>query len=212
MTVTTATGAYSYTKDAPAIEALNAGQNPSDVFTVSVTDGDDALVTQTFTVNITGANDGPPRFLPSDISRTPGLSAHAVRLQHLHLQRHAHRDRPRSGSHLFRDHRAVRYGTVFGSGSTLTSGGLSPSKTYTVTIQATQIGDPAPGAPETFTIITGNNGNSGDTLNGSPAGDDVLYGNENNSAEMLFGLGGNDTLFGMDGIDQLFGGDGKATF
>jgi VCBS repeat-containing protein len=57
LTVDTVTGAYSYAKNTAAIEALNSGQNPSDVFTVSVTDGDQALVTQTYTVNVTGAND-----------------------------------------------------------------------------------------------------------------------------------------------------------
>ena len=59
LTVNTVTGAYSYVKNAAAIEALNNGQNPSDVFNVSVSDGDGTLVTQTYTVNITGANDAP---------------------------------------------------------------------------------------------------------------------------------------------------------
>src|SRR6185503_2241844 len=40
LTVNTVTGAYSYAKNAAAIEALNTNQNPSDTFTVSVTDGD----------------------------------------------------------------------------------------------------------------------------------------------------------------------------
>jgi VCBS repeat-containing protein len=57
LTVNTVTGAYTYAKNTAAIEALNTGQNPSDVFTVTVSDGDGPTVNQTYTVNITGAND-----------------------------------------------------------------------------------------------------------------------------------------------------------
>jgi Ca2+-binding RTX toxin-like protein len=93
------------------------------------------------------------------------------------------------------------------SGSnTLTSTDVDQNSTYIVVVRATQAGDPA-GVfrDETFTIITGGNGNNADTLNGV-SGDDILYGNANN--DMLFGLGGNDTLFGQDGNDGLQGGDG----
>jgi VCBS repeat-containing protein len=53
------TGAYSYVKNAGAIEALGAGQHMSDSFTVTVTDPHGASTSQTFTVNINGANDAP---------------------------------------------------------------------------------------------------------------------------------------------------------
>ncbi|MDO6565421.1 VCBS domain-containing protein, partial [Amphritea sp. 1_MG-2023] len=59
LTLDTATGDYSYSKDAAAIEALDAGDAVSDLFTLTVTDADGALVTQTFTVNVTGADDAP---------------------------------------------------------------------------------------------------------------------------------------------------------
>ena len=62
LTVDTATGAYSFAKNAAAIEALDnngVAETGSDVFTVTVTDGDGALVTQTYTVNVTGADDAP---------------------------------------------------------------------------------------------------------------------------------------------------------
>ncbi|MDO6565416.1 VCBS domain-containing protein, partial [Amphritea sp. 1_MG-2023] len=59
LTLDTASGAYSYSKDAAAIEALDAGDTDSDLFTLTVTDADGALVTQTFTVNVTGADDAP---------------------------------------------------------------------------------------------------------------------------------------------------------
>src|SRR5258705_314650 len=57
LTVNTVSGAYSYAPNSPAIEALNVGQNPSDAFTVTVSDGDAPLGTQSYTVNLTGAND-----------------------------------------------------------------------------------------------------------------------------------------------------------
>ena len=50
LTVTKATGDYTYTKNAAAIEALDAGESGSDVFTVTVSDGDAPLGTTTYTV------------------------------------------------------------------------------------------------------------------------------------------------------------------
>ncbi|MDO6564939.1 Ig-like domain-containing protein, partial [Amphritea sp. 1_MG-2023] len=59
LTLDTASGDYSYSKNAAAIEALGAGDTDSDLFTLTVTDADGALVTQTLTLDITGANDVP---------------------------------------------------------------------------------------------------------------------------------------------------------
>ncbi|RIX31463.1 beta strand repeat-containing protein, partial [Sphingomonas edaphi] len=50
-----------------AIEALDAGETPSDVFTVSVSDGDGPLVTQSYTVNLTGADDNIAPIANSDV-------------------------------------------------------------------------------------------------------------------------------------------------
>ncbi|WP_221762991.1 VCBS domain-containing protein [Chlorobium phaeovibrioides] len=52
-------GAYQYDRTAASVEALAASESVSDVFTLTVTDGDGSLVTQTFTVNLTGADDAP---------------------------------------------------------------------------------------------------------------------------------------------------------
>jgi VCBS repeat-containing protein len=59
LTVTIATGAYVYTPDAAAIEALDDGETPDDTFTVTVSDGDGPAVSQTYVVNLTGADDAP---------------------------------------------------------------------------------------------------------------------------------------------------------
>jgi len=53
------TGQYEYVRLSGAVEALAASETASDSFTVSVYDGDGSLVTQTFTVNLTGADDAP---------------------------------------------------------------------------------------------------------------------------------------------------------
>src|SRR5205085_2103701 len=53
-----ADGSYSYVANA-AFDALHAGNNPTDVFTFTVSDGAGSLVPTTLTFNITGANDTP---------------------------------------------------------------------------------------------------------------------------------------------------------
>ena len=59
LAVTAATGAYAFTKNTGAIEALDATETGTDTFTVSVSDGDGSLVTQSYTVTVTGADDAP---------------------------------------------------------------------------------------------------------------------------------------------------------
>ena len=59
LTLDTSSGAYSFAKNTATIEALNTGESGSDSFTFTVSDGDAALVTQTYTVNVTGAAEAP---------------------------------------------------------------------------------------------------------------------------------------------------------
>jgi VCBS repeat-containing protein len=63
LTLNTSTGAYSYAKNAAAIEALDATETGADNFTFTVTDGDNALVTRSFSVTVTGGNDAPTAVL-----------------------------------------------------------------------------------------------------------------------------------------------------
>jgi T1SS-143 domain-containing protein len=51
-----ADGSYSYTANA-ALDALQVGQNPADVFSLTVADSDGGTSTTTLTVNVVGAND-----------------------------------------------------------------------------------------------------------------------------------------------------------
>ena len=57
LSVNTSTGAYTYTPNATAINALTA--NSTDTFTVTVSDGNGGSNTATYTVNLTAANDTP---------------------------------------------------------------------------------------------------------------------------------------------------------
>jgi len=59
LTVNNSTGAYSYAKNAGAIEALDATEQATDTFDFSVSDGDGAVVTRGYTVTVSGADDAP---------------------------------------------------------------------------------------------------------------------------------------------------------
>jgi VCBS repeat-containing protein len=225
LTVNTVTGAYTYVKNSAAIEALNAGQNPSDAFTVTVSDGDGPTVNQTYTVNITGANDGPVGVAPTDIK----FSLNEANAQ------------AQSGAQLnantaLGDFTAVDSdssawtfaltGTGASSfalspasglqssvslmvgGTNVTSGdyvliltatdsdGNSKQETFTVHVGTT--------GTDSFTITTGTEIDFGlngtDTLSGG-AGDDALVGGQNA-----------DTLNGGLGTDELLGGGGNDNF
>ncbi|MBD9574350.1 retention module-containing protein [Pseudomonas sp. PDM23] len=54
-----ADGSYTYVVDANAVNALPLGQNPSENFTVTVTDPSGATDTRIITINVQGANDTP---------------------------------------------------------------------------------------------------------------------------------------------------------
>jgi len=206
LTLNTVTGGYSYAKNTAAIEALNSGQNPSDVFTVSVTDGDGALVMQSYTVNITGADDAPTRVAPTDITLSPAVPGGSVNFNQFDFSGALSATDPDAGAITFTVTTQSNPGLFSISGTTLSATDIGTNTTLTVTVRATQAGDPA-GVfkEETFTIKTGTNGNSSDPLNGA-SGDDVLYGND--GSDILMGFGGSDTLFGQDGNDNLQGGDG----
>jgi T1SS-143 domain-containing protein len=64
LTVNKTSGAYTFVKNAAAIEALSADQNVIDEFTVQVSDGQAPPVSRTYTVNITGANEAVANVTP----------------------------------------------------------------------------------------------------------------------------------------------------
>ncbi|MCX6871230.1 MAG: Ig-like domain-containing protein, partial [Verrucomicrobia bacterium] len=57
LTMNPSNGVYTFTKNASAIEALDVGESGTDTFTMTVGDGDGDLITRTYTVSVTGADD-----------------------------------------------------------------------------------------------------------------------------------------------------------
>ena len=207
----TAAGVWTYALDNlnPTVNALNDGQPLSDSFTVFSEDGTAKLVS----ITINGADDAAPRFAPTDIQLTPSTTTDNVSFGSFQFAGTLTATDPDPGSFVYSITSQSDSGLFSITGSTLSSGNLSPSKTFSVTVQATQVGDPAGPAyqySETFHVITGSNGvGAGETFNdpSNNNGDDVLYGN--GGADQIFGLAGNDTLFGQGGNDTLNGGDGN---
>ena len=237
LTVNTSTGIYTYTKNSAAIEALNAGENPSDVFTMTVSDGDSPIATQNYTVNLTGANDAPLvadiRFIPNDSTFENGVGTGTI------------------GSFVAYDANGnvipglTFAGTASGSLQVASNGTLSATASignattleFSVTVGGVtenvffQTGNgnadagsgalPVPPAPTLLNpmyILFGFNGS--DTLNGGGNGD-VLYGggngsqtdtlNGNGGPDYLVGGAGNDILNGSAGADILRGGQDNDT-
>ncbi|WP_189417194.1 VCBS domain-containing protein [Mesorhizobium sp. M1C.F.Ca.ET.193.01.1.1] len=201
-------GNWSYTASS-AHDEFVAGQHYTENFDVVSADGTHTSVA----IDILGTDDGPPRFAPTDIQLTPNTSPTGdVNFNQFSFSGTLSATDPDPGSFVYSITSQSSAGLFSISGDTLSSGNLTTSNTSTVTVQATQVGDPAGPAyqySETFQFITGSNGNSGETFN-SPSnnnGDDILYGN--GGADQIFGLAGNDTLFGQSGNDTLNGGDGN---
>ncbi|MGR9554135.1 VCBS domain-containing protein [Rhizobium leguminosarum] len=209
-TFNAASGSWTYTLDnnRAATQALNQGDAVSDTLSVSSLDG---TASHNIVVAITGADDGPARQAPTDIKLTPVVPADSVNFNSFEFSGLLTATDPDAGGFSFSIASQSNPGLFSITGNTLHSDALSTNGTFSVTVTATQTGDPIGPAfekTETFTIITGGNGNSVDNPTGG-TGDDMLYGGGGN--DMMFGLGGDDTLFGQDGNDTLNGGAGNNT-
>ncbi|MER8467273.1 VCBS domain-containing protein, partial [Mesorhizobium sp. M1396] len=200
-----AAGAWTYTASS-AHNEFAAGQHYTESFDVVSADGTHTSIA----IDILGTADAPPRFAPTDIQLTPTTTTGDVTFSSFQFTGALSATDPDSGGFVYSITSQSNAGLFSITGSTLSSGDLSPSKAYSITVEATQVGDPAGPAyqySETFQVITGSNGNSSDNLSNPVGGDDVLYGN--GGADQIFGLAGNDTLFGQSGNDTLSGGDGN---
>jgi VCBS repeat-containing protein len=231
LSVNISTGAYTFTKNVAAIEALNAGQNPSDNFTVTVSDGDAPLGTQTYTVNITGANDGVPPTANDDVWVLSDTAVPSGTITSSWLLNNDTDSVP--GPDFF-------VSSVSGLPAWLTAntvGGhivsfnvvgaaVAGSYTFTYTLSdglQTDIGqvtltvlDTTNSGSDVFTL-DGNDFSwvdlqgGADTINGDVilngnAGTDIFLGN--NANDILNGGGGNDQLFGNEADDTLNGDAG----
>ncbi|WP_281040631.1 VCBS domain-containing protein [Rhizobium ruizarguesonis] len=209
-TFNAASGSWTYTLDnnRAATQALNQGDAVSDTLSVSSLDG---TASHNIVVAITGADDGPARQAPTDIKLTPVVPADSVNFNSFEFSGLLTATDPDAGGFSFSIASQSNPGLFSITDNTLHSDALSTNGTFSVTVTATQTGDPIGPAfekTETFTIITGGNGNSVDNPTGG-TGDDMLYGGGGN--DMMFGLGGDDALFGQDGNDTLNGGAGNNT-
>ncbi|MGX5851781.1 calcium-binding protein, partial [Mesorhizobium sp. PL10] len=186
-----------------------AGTTYTDTFDVVSADGTHTSVA----IDILGTADAPPRFAPTDIQLTPNTTTDNVTFSSFQFTGTLSATDPDPGSFVYSITSQSDPGLFSITGNTLSSGNLSPSKAYSITVQSTQVGDPVGPAyqySETFQVITGSNGNGAAETFNDPSnnnGDDVLYGN--GGADQIFGLAGNDTLFGQGGNDTLNGGDGN---
>jgi Ca2+-binding RTX toxin-like protein len=188
---------------------------------VTVDDHHGGTDTETVTVTINGADEPVVRVAPTDIQYTltsPLLDQNNMNFNITGTLTATDAD-PGAFNYTFGNGTLLltENGTNFAiSGSTLSStSNLAQNTTYSITVIATQVGDPAGlSKTETITIKTGSNGSgagSDETITGTDTtpvlGDDILFGGT--GIDSLIGLGGNDQLFGHAGNDALTGGDGN---
>ena len=204
-TIDAATGALSFVSARDYENPTDAdGDNVYDVV-VRASDGD-LHDDQAIAVTVTDVEEAPSRVAPTDIKLTPATPEDNVNFNQFDFSALLTATDPDPGAFTYSIVSQSIANKFTISGNTLSANDIGTQTTLMVTVRATQAGDPAGVyTEETFTIMTGTNGNSGEELAGV-GGDDVLYGND--GADMLFGLAGNDTLFGQAGNDQLHGGDG----
>ncbi|RUX67103.1 MULTISPECIES: VCBS domain-containing protein, partial [unclassified Mesorhizobium] len=200
-----AAGAWTYTASS-AHDEFVAGQHYTENFDVVSADGTHTSVA----IDVLGTADAPPRFAPTDIQLTPSTTTDNVTFSSFQFTGTLSATDADPGGFVYSITSQSDPGLFSIAGNTLSSGDLSPSKAYSITVQSTQVGDPVGPAyqySETFQVITGSNGNSSDNLSSPVGGDDILYGN--GGADQIFGLAGNDTLLGQGANDTLSGGDGN---
>ncbi|WP_164766825.1 VCBS domain-containing protein [Mesorhizobium sp. M7A.F.Ca.CA.004.04.1.1] len=203
-----AAGAWTYTASS-AHDEFVAGQHYTENFDVVSADGTHTSVA----IDVLGTADAPPRFAPTDIQLTPSTTTDNVTFSSFQFTGTLSATDADPGGFVYSITSQSDPGLFSIAGNTLSSGDLSPSKAYSITVQSTQVGDPVGPAyqySETFQVITGSNGNSSDNLSSPVGGDDILYGN--GGADQIFGLAGNDRLVGGAGADTLSGGLGADTF
>jgi len=191
---------------------LNTGQNPSDVFTVSVADGDNALVTRSYTVNITGANDASVTVNDKLVisTNTAGTFSTSVLTandsQQLAVTSMAIIGTPQGSLTFNAATQTFTYNSTSGVGAAVDtiSYTLSDGSTGTVTLDVVNAN---PG----YDLVA--NGYGPGSYQGSyldaGGGNDALTGGT--ASDTLLGGTGTDTLIGGAGADILRGGTGNDT-
>jgi VCBS repeat-containing protein len=232
------TGAYQFVPNDAAIEGLNTGQNPSVAFSLVVTDSHGATDSETLTINLTGATDGPAptanadKWVLSDLTTIPAAtitpawflnndtdsdsaSLFVTNVTGLPVGLTANYD---GAGHLVSITGTTPAAGTFALTYTVTDGANSTNGSVSVTVVDTSPGDNSLDFNTTYNgtdfsyvdLLGGQDSALGDTTLIGNAGIDVFIGNNGN--DTLSGGGGNDKLFGNEnagsGVDTLDGGAG----
>ncbi|WP_152224591.1 VCBS domain-containing protein [Pseudomonas sp. SCB32] len=220
------TGAYKFIANDAAIEALQAGSTPSVVYNVTAAADGVTSASQTFTLNLTGANDAPRDLSMAAVSFAGGNGIPGAGGTIGTISVPAIADPDAGGSYsysifsakvgLLGDASVTTSTSQFAisdlnnTGVLSTSSALASGSIYEVTVQVSQ-GTGAAQATynETFSIVTGTNAGTESLPGGGydfSSGDDVIYGRQN--VDIILAGSGNDTVFGQDGNDEIHGGTG----
>ena len=233
-----ATGAYKFVANDGAIEALQWGDNPSLVYNVTATADDAISPSQTITIDIAGDNDAPRdlALTATSFATGNGIPGAGGTIGTLSVPTGADPDAGGAYTYSLDSAKVGALGdasistdataqfAVSTAGALTTTTGLSGGSVYEVTVKVTQgAGDTLATYSETFSIVTGSNGNVDDDLPDAGfdfgTGDDVIYGRggidiilAGSGNDTVFGQGGNDEIHGGAGVDLLYGGGNNDTF
>ncbi|MDP1708665.1 MAG: VCBS domain-containing protein [Gammaproteobacteria bacterium] len=180
--VNSVTGDYKYVADDAAVESLNTGQNPTDDFIVTVSDGS-ASASQPLVINLIGADEASIASPPTVVAAYTG-----------------------TGDPNDNDFDTLTATATTTNWSASTGGDdIKVGGAGNDTINGGNGNDALYGAGGNDTL---NGNNDHDTLYGQ-AGDDVISGGGGN--DTIYGGSGNDIINGGDGNDIIYGGYGADT-
>jgi VCBS repeat-containing protein len=208
-----ANGTYTYTPNA-ALDALTAGNNPTDVFTYQITDAGGLTSTANLTFNITGADDAaidlvftnpniPGNSLPvgananfgSIVATDPDGGAAAATFQVTSFS-----EVNRLTGLVIVDPTAD---ITISSGGVFTNAGMEDNRVYEMSVQVTQ---GTSTFTEVFSVVTG--GSAADNITGAwNLGDDIII--AQGAGDTIVAGDGNDSIFGQQGDDMITGGAGR---
>lgn len=232
------TGAYKFVANDGAIEALQWGNNPSLVYDVTASADGATSPSQTITIDITGDNDAARdlAMTATSFATGNGIPGAGITIGTLSVPTGADPDGGGAYTYSLDSAKVGALGdatistdasaqfAVSTGGALTTPTGLSGGSVYEVTVTVTQgAGDTLATYSETFSIVTGSNGNVDDDLPDAGfdfgTGDDVIYGRggidiilAGSGNDTVFGQGGNDEIHGGTGVDLLYGGLNNDTF
>ena len=195
-----ATGAYSYAlhNASAAVQSLGAGQQVSDVFTYSVSDGSGGAASSQLTIKIVGTNDAPIL-----VTSAPDVMAHEGEPLSISLPANMFRDMDQGDilGYIARQSSGAALPTWLSfDASTLKLSGTPPAFLVGQSLDIELVAIDRTGASASDVMRISVIDCVGLTLNGTTKND------------RLVGSACNDTLDGKQGSDTMLGGDGNDTY